>query len=74
MLLGFGATGGENILKYIMYAIFKATTGVQKLASGEDLRNPKPSFPGPSRASSGPRAINSTGPCVGVAAQGQEGL
>jgi len=28
---------------------------------------------GPSRASSGPGAINSTGPCVGVAAQGQEG-
>ena len=27
---------------------------------------------GPSRASSGPGAINSTGPCVGVAAQGQE--
>ena len=29
--------------------------------------------PGLSRASSGPGAINSTGPCVGVAAQGQEG-
>ena len=31
------------------------------------------SHSGPSRASSGPGAINSTGPCVGVAAQGQEG-
>ena len=29
--------------------------------------------PGPSRAGSGPGAINSTGPCVGVAAHGQEG-
>ena len=28
---------------------------------------------GPSRASSGHGAINSTGPCVGVAVQGQEG-
>ena len=28
---------------------------------------------GPSRASSGPRTINKTGPCAGVAAQGQEG-
>ena len=28
---------------------------------------------GPSRASSGLRAINSTGSCVGVAAQGYEG-
>ena len=28
---------------------------------------------GPSKASSGPGAINSTGPCVGAAAQGQEG-
>ena len=28
---------------------------------------------GPSRASSGPGAINNTGPCVGAAAQGQEG-
>ena len=48
---------------------------MSQLPSWLPLGSPCSSLPlaGPSRASPGPGTINSMGPCVGVAAQGQEG-